>query len=57
MNSNFDMWYNLKLFFSNMLSLVMYYMMLVVGILLIGIVSVWLINLYFYLVQELVCFI
>lgn len=57
MNSNFDVWYNLKLFFSNMLSLVMYYMMLVVGILLIGIVSVWLINLYFYLVQELVCFI
>jgi len=47
MNSNFDMWYNLKLFFSNMLSLVMYYMMLVVGILLIGVVSVWLINLYF----------
>lgn len=54
MNSNFDMWYNLKLFFSNMLSLVMYYMMLVVGILLIGIVSVWLINLYFNLFQELI---
>ena len=54
MNSNFDMWYNLKLFFSNMLSLVMYYMMLVVGILLIGVVSVWLINLYFNLFQELI---
>ena len=54
MNSNFDMWYNLKLFFSNMLSLIMYYMMLVVGILLIGIVSVWLINLYFNLFQELI---
>ena len=54
MNSNFDMWYNLKLFFSNMLSLMMYYMMMVVSILLIGIVSVWLINLFFkFLVQEL----
>ena len=47
MNSNFDMWYNLKLFFSNMLSLVMYYMMLVISILFIGILSVWLINLFF----------
>ena len=57
MNSNFDMWYNLKLFFSNMLSLIMYYGLMVVSIVLIGIVSVWLINLYFYLFQELVCFI
>ena len=44
MNSNFDMWYNLKLFFSNMFSLVMYYVLLVMGIMLVGIVSVWLIN-------------
>ena len=54
MNSNFDMWYNLKLFFSNMFSLMMYYGLMILSIVLIGIVSVWLINLYFYLFQELV---
>ena len=46
MNSNFDVWYNLKLFFSNMFSLVMYYVLLVMGIVLLGYVSILLINLF-----------
>jgi hypothetical protein len=45
MNSNFDMWYNLKLFFSNMFSLMMYYVLLVVGIIVVGYISLFIINL------------
>jgi len=45
MNSNFDMWYNLKLFFSNMFSLMMYYILLVVGIIVVGYLSIFIINL------------
>lgn len=45
MNSNFDVWYNLKLFFSNMFSLVMYYVLLVMGIVLLGYISLVIINL------------
>jgi len=45
MNSNFDMWYNLKLFFSNMFSLMMYYILLVVGIIVVGYLSLVIINL------------
>ena len=47
MNSNFDVWYNLKLFFSNMFSLVMYYVLLVMGIILLGYVSLLIINWWF----------
>ncbi len=47
MNSNFDMWYNLKLFFSNMFSLVMYYVLLVMGIILVGYLSLVIINWWF----------
>ena len=47
MNSNFDVWYNLKLFFSNMFSLVMYYVLLVMGIVLLGYVSLLIINWWF----------
>ena len=47
MNSNFDVWYNLKLFFSNMFSLVMYYVILVMGIILVGYLSLVIINWYF----------
>ena len=47
MNSNFDMWYNLKLFFSNMFSLMMYYVLLVMGIVLLGYVSLLIINWWF----------
>lgn len=44
MNSNFDMWYNLKLFFSNMFSLIMYYVLLVMGIMVVGYLSIGIIN-------------
>ena len=47
MNSNFDMWYNLKLFFSNMFSLMMYYILLVVGIVVVGYLSLVIINWWF----------
>jgi hypothetical protein len=47
MNSNFDMWYNLKLFFSNMFSLIMYYVLLVMGIMLVGYLSLVVINWWF----------
>lgn len=47
MNSNFDMWYNLKLFFSNMFSLIMYYVLLVMGIMLVGYLSIGIINWWF----------
>ena len=47
MNSNFDVWYNLKLFFSNMFSLVMYYVLLVMGIILVGYLSLVIINWWF----------
>lgn len=47
MNSNFDVWYNLKLFFSNMFSLVMYYVLLVMGIILLGYLSLVIINWWF----------
>ena len=47
MNSNFDVWYNLKLFFSNMFSLMMYYILLVVGIILVGYLSLVIINWWF----------
>jgi hypothetical protein len=47
MNSNFDMWYNLKLFFSNMFSLMMYYILLVVGIIVVGYLSLVIINWWF----------
>ena len=47
MNSNFDMWYNLKLFFSNMFSLMMYYILLVVGIVVVGYISLVIINWWF----------
>ena len=47
MNSNFDVWYNLKLFFSNMFSLMMYYILLVVGIIVVGYLSLVIINWWF----------
>ena len=47
MNSNFDVWYNLKLFFSNMFSLVMYYVLLVMGIIVVGYLSLVIINWWF----------
>ena len=47
MNSNFDVWYNLKLFFSNMFSLVMYYVLLVMGIVVVGYLSLVIINWWF----------
>ena len=47
MNSNFDVWYNLKLFFSNMFCLVMYYVLLVMGIILVGYLSLVIINWWF----------
>ena len=47
MNSNFDVWYNLKLFFSNMFSLMMYYILLVVGIVVVGYISLVIINWWF----------
>ena len=47
MNSNFDMWYNLKLFFSNMFSLMMYYVLLVMGIVVVGYLSLVIINWWF----------
>lgn len=47
MNSNFDVWYNLKLFFSNMFSLIMYYVLLVMGIILVGYLSLVIINWWF----------
>ena len=47
MNSNFDVWYNLKLFFSNMFSLVMYYVLLVMGIVIVGYLSLVIINWWF----------
>lgn len=47
MNSNFDVWYNLKLFFSNMFSLMMYYILLVVGIVVVGYLSLVIINWWF----------
>ena len=47
MNSNFDVWYNLKLFFSNMFSLMMYYVLLVMGIVVVGYLSLVIINWWF----------
>jgi len=40
----FNIFYNLKLFFSNMFSLGLYYVSLVMSIILLGYISIWLIN-------------
>lgn len=41
MNSRMDVWYNLKMFFGNMFSLMMYYVCMILGIMVVGYISVF----------------
>ena len=41
MNSRMDVWYNLKMFFGNMFSLMMYYVCMIMGIMVVGYISVF----------------
>ena len=41
MNSRMDVWYNLKMFFGNMFSLMMYYVCMIMGIMVLGYIGVF----------------
>ena len=44
MNSRMDVWYNLKMFFGNMFSLMMYYVCMIMGIMVVGYISVFIMS-------------